>query len=117
MTGVWVYEQAMVRKVWGMPMGRGSLRLPFFAGRKAFVGVDGLAGEGGEGVVGDSFDEACEGFEDGFVGDGLADEARGPAGEVFGCAFVALFGRSSGSMMRLGWSGGLGSGLVDLGST
>ena len=50
-----------------------------------------MAGEGGEGVVGDSFNEACEGFEDGFVGDGLADEAGGPAGEIFGCAFVALF--------------------------
>ena len=51
---------------------------------EAFVGVDGLARGGGEGVVGDSVDEAGEGFEDGFVGDGLADEAGGPAGEVFG---------------------------------
>ena len=83
MTGVWVYEQAMVRKVWGMPMGRGSLRFPFFAGRKPLL-VLMVWREGAGGVVGDSVDEAGEGFEDGFIGDGLADEAGGPAGEVFG---------------------------------
>ena len=71
--------------------GAGVVEVAFLCWKEAFVGVDGLAREGGEGVVGDSFDEAGEGFKDGFVGDGLGEQAGGPAGEIFGCARVAFF--------------------------
>ena len=89
--------------------GAGIVEVAFLCWEEAFVGVDDLAGEGGEGVVGDSFDEAGSGFEDGFVGDGLADEAGGPAGEIFGCACVALsdrFGEDFGVDEEVGMGGG-----------
>ena len=69
--------------------GAGVVEVAFLCWEETFVGVDGLAREGGEGVVGDSVNEAGEGFEDGFVGDGLADKAGGPAGEAFGSTMPA----------------------------
>ena len=103
--------------------GAGIVEVAFLCWEEAFVGVDDLAGEGGEGDVGDSFGEAGEGFEDGFVGDGLTDEAGGPAGEIFGWACVASsdsfgegfrvdeFGMSGGSWE---WVGEFGFDVVSL---
>ena len=45
------------------------IEVAFLGGKKEFDGIEILARSGGEGVVGDSFDEAAVGFEDGFVGD------------------------------------------------
>ena len=51
--------------------GAGVEEVPFFGREEGFVGVEDLARECGEGIVGDAFGEAGEGFEDGFVFEGL----------------------------------------------
>ena len=69
--------------------GAGVEEVPFFGREEAFVGVEDLARECGEGIVGDAFGEAGEGFEDGFVFEGLLEDAGIPACDVVGCADVA----------------------------
>ena len=57
--------------------GAGVVEVSFFRREEAFVGVEGLARERWEGVVGDALGEASEGFEDGGVVKGLAAEDAG----------------------------------------
>ena len=71
--------------------GAGVVEVSFFRREEAFVGVEGLARERWEGVVGDALGEASEGFEDGGVVKGLAEDAGVPACDVVGFAVVARF--------------------------